>query len=199
MGWIIFTVSITLVCAAGVIAATARRAAPARHARRRHSARSAPHATMGQHSAGLSSTRSSGAGSRTGGQQGRWRSPGRHAENGGELAFMARHMHVLRRPAVDHSQDDDPFEVLALQCRLTALSAEIQRLEQDSSTIALAHHLRATQYAYDALLDEACRLIGVLAEAEAPPVPDESTGSWTVNEETRMRKELELCSRGWTW
>ena len=110
---------------------------------------------------------------------------------------MARHMHVLRRPLGEHHQDDDPFEVLTLQCRLTALSTEIQRLEQDSSSIALAHHLRATQYAYDALLAEACRLIGV--QAEVPPEPDEATGTWTVNEETRMRKELELSSRGWTW
>lgn len=111
---------------------------------------------------------------------------------------MARHMHVLRRPISENSADD-PFEVLALQCRLTALAAEIQRLEQDRSTIALAHHLRATQYAYDALLAEACRLIGLQAEAEAPPVPDDVAGSWIVDEETRMRKELELSSRGWTW
>ena len=111
---------------------------------------------------------------------------------------MARHMHVLRQPISEHSQDD-PFEVLALQCRLTALASEIQRLEQDRSTIALAHHLRATQYAYDALLAEACRLIGLPAEAEIPPAPDDVTGSWIVDEETRMRKELELSSRGWSW
>ena len=111
---------------------------------------------------------------------------------------MARHMHVLRRPIGSHPQDDDPFEVLALQCRLTALASEIQRLERDRTTIALAHHLRATQYAYDALLAEACELIGLQAEPE-DPVPDDVAGAWTVDEATRMRKELELSSRGWTW
>ena len=110
---------------------------------------------------------------------------------------MPRHMHVLR--PISENSEDDPFEVLALQCRLTALATEIQRLKQDGSTIALAHHLRATQYAYDALLAEACRLIGLQAEAEVPPVPDDVAGSWIVDEETRMRKELELTSRGWTW
>ena len=106
-------------------------------------------------------------------------------------------MHVLRRaPGVP--REDDPFEVLALQCRLTALASEIQRLERDRSTIALAHHLRATQYAYDVLLAEACQLIG-LTEADVPPVPEEATDSWTVDEASRMRKELELSSRGWTW
>ncbi|SDC16375.1 hypothetical protein SAMN05216410_1305 [Sanguibacter gelidistatuariae] len=122
--------------------------------------------------------------------------PVRHARRGmssprprGRHAFAAAPRHV----------DDDPFEVLALQCRLTALAAEIQRLGRDRTTFALAHHLRATQYAYDALLAEACTLVGLTTEAWDPTIPDETSGSWTVDEDTRMRKELELSARGWTW
>lgn len=112
---------------------------------------------------------------------------------------MSRRMHLLRPFSAPRRHDDDPFEVLALQCRLTALATEIQRLEKDRSTIALAHHLRASQYAYDVLLAEACQLVGLTAEAVQPAIPDESTGPWAVDEDTRMRKELELCARGWTW
>ena len=180
MGWIYLILGTAILCGAAALVATARRAVPVRHARRRsRSQTGATFQTIGRHSTGQRSVG--------------WR-PG-----GNELASMARHMHALRRPALSRGQEDDPFEVLALQCRLTALAGEIQRLERDSTTLALAHHLRATQYAYDALLAEACRLIGLAAEAEAPPVPDDSTGSWIVDEETRMRKELELCARGWTW
>lgn len=183
MGWTILILSIALVCGAGVFIAAAHHGAPARHARRPLRGRTAqgPH-TVGQH---LERRRSG------------WRSS-RHSD-AGDLATMARHMHVLRHPVGAHREEDDPFEVLALQCRLTALAAEIQRLERDRSTIALAHHLRATQYAYDVLLAEACQLIGVQTEAEPPPVPDDVGGSWIVDEATRMRKELELSSRGWTW
>lgn len=180
MGWIYLILGTAILCGAAVLVATTRCTVPVRHARRRSRSRTGTTLqTIGRHSAGQ---RSIG-----------WQ-PG-----GNELASMARHMHALRRPALSTRQDNDPFEVLALQCRLTALAGEIQRLERDSTTIALAHHLRATQYAYDALLAEACRLVGLQGEAEAPPVPDDTTGSWIVDEETRMRKELELCSRGWTW
>lgn len=180
MGWIYLILGTAILCGAAVLVATTRRAIPMHHARRRSRGRTGARLqTIGRHSAGQ---RSAG-----------WQ-PG-----GDDLASVARHLHALRRPALAHREDDDPFEVLALQCRLTALAGEIQRLERDSTTIALAHHLRATQYAYDALLAEACRLIGLQAEAEAPPVPDDTSGSWIVDEETRMRKELELSSRGWTW
>lgn len=177
MGWFLLILGIVLACGAVALVVTTHRPVPARHARRRAARSTAVNHRSPRHSDG-------GAGEVSG---------------AGELAAVARHMHLLRRPVGADEQEDDPFEVLALQCRLTALATEIQRLEHDRTTIALAHHLRATQYAYDALLAEACRLIGLQAEAEAPPVPDDVAGSWTVDEETRMRKELELCSRGWTW
>ena len=214
MGWILLILGIALVCGALWIVVTTHDGVPVRHARRlgRHSAaaqRSGLHRThrsraliprrrsASKHSASKdSASKDSASKDGTGKHAG-----SRHASarGDGELATMARHMHLLRRPADVQPQDDDPFEVLALQCRLTALASEIQRLERDRSTIALAHHLRATQYAYDMLLAEACQLIGLASEAEAPPVPDEVAGVWIVDEVTRMRKELELSSRGWTW
>lgn len=92
----------------------------------------------------------------------------------------------------------DPFEMLTLQFRLSTLAAQIQRIEQDQSTLARAHHLRATQYAYDTVLRQACTLVGL------DGVPGASAGelesdTWIVDEQERMRQELELCERGWSW
>lgn len=172
MGWILLILGIALACVTVAIVAVPRVGAPARHARRGGSPR---------------------------GQARRGRAR-RERDGRRDLSAMAQRMHVLRRPAgVLHRGDDDPFEVLALQCRLTALAAEIQRLERDRTTIALAHHLRATQYAYDALLAEACHLVGLADDVPAPAIPGTIPASWIVDEDTRMRKELELSARGWTW
>ncbi len=82
---------------------------------------------------------------------------------------------------------------LALQVRLTALAAELRRIEADPDVYARAHHYLAVQGAYDALLREACRLTG-LPVADAPLRAGFRTG-----DDERFREELELSARGWSW
>ncbi|GAB3835872.1 hypothetical protein [Kribbella italica] len=89
-----------------------------------------------------------------------------------------------RHPAVAA----DPFETLRLQTRLGHLAAEIQRIETAPRIYARAHRLMAVEAAYDALLDEACRLAGVPEKAELERC-----------ENNRWRVEQELASRGWSW
>ncbi|WP_369372499.1 hypothetical protein AB1046_03830 [Promicromonospora sp. Populi] len=96
--------------------------------------------------------------------------------------FLAR-----QRPA------PDPLVTLRLQTRLGELATELRRVEQDPDVYARAHHWFAVQGAYDALLREACRLAGLPAES-APLRADERAGA-----AERLREELELSSRGWSW
>jgi hypothetical protein len=100
--------------------------------------------------------------------------------------------------------DDDPFEVLILQQRLTTLAEEIRRIERDSSSLARAHHLRASTRAYDMALDRACALAGVVltfGDPESTELTDEDSpgDDASPGESIRMYRELELCSRGWSW
>ncbi|PFG33166.1 hypothetical protein [Sanguibacter antarcticus] len=116
--------------------------------------------------------------------------------------FLPRSMHQrLFAPG-----DPDPFVALRLQLRLAAITREIQSLERGAHEIAVAHHLRASQYAYDALLSEACRLAGLDAAEPVPPPNDDARpqpgalpAPWSVDEEHRMHQELELGARGWSW
>ncbi len=82
----------------------------------------------------------------------------------------------------------DPFDALQVQTRLTIVAEHLQRLEADVHGWARAERIIASQLAYDALLAEACRLAGVevLARAKGDP--------WE-----RLREEVELAARGWTW
>lgn len=84
----------------------------------------------------------------------------------------------------------DPFAVLELQERLERLSREIVLLEGGGEGFARAHHLRAAITAYDDLLAEAGRLIGV-------DVAPETLG--TDPTVRRVLVEAELQARGWTW
>jgi hypothetical protein len=59
---------------------------------------------------------------------------------------------------------------------------------------ARVHHLRATEAAYDALLDEACRLAGIPTQ----PQPGRLS-TIALDRDTRFREEVELASRGWSW
>ena len=88
-----------------------------------------------------------------------------------------------RRPPVP-----DPFEVLRLQTRLGVVADQVRALESDAHVYAKAHRLQATRAAYDDLLGEACRLAGV------QPVPEARR-----SEGERLREEVELASRGWSW
>jgi hypothetical protein len=95
----------------------------------------------------------------------------------------------LPRPA----RAPDPLVTLRLQVRLGELAAELRRIEEDPDVYARAHHWFAVQGAYDALLREACHLAGLPTET-APLRADERAGAGE-----RLREELELSSRGWSW
>jgi hypothetical protein len=75
-----------------------------------------------------------------------------------------------------------------VQVRRGGVADHLRRLEEDTHAWARAERIIASQLAYDALLAEACRLAGVevLPRAKGDP--------WE-----RMREEVELASRGWTW
>lgn len=93
----------------------------------------------------------------------------------------------------------DPFAVLAVQFRLAAMATEIQRIEADRSSMGGAHHLRASQQAYDKLLLEACALAGLSTQAPDPDDDLRLPSGWVLDEDERMRQELELGARGWSW
>jgi hypothetical protein len=82
---------------------------------------------------------------------------------------------------------------LAIQVRLGQLADELRKVDEDPDVFARAHHWLAVQGAYDALLREACRLSG-LPVADAPLRLGEHAAA-----EERLREELELSSRGWSW
>ncbi len=97
--------------------------------------------------------------------------------------------HDLRRRAAQA----DPLVTLAIQVRLGQLAAELRKVDEDPGVFARAHHWRAVQGAYDSLLREACRLSGLPVE-DAPLRLGEHAAA-----EERLREELELSSRGWSW
>lgn len=99
-----------------------------------------------------------------------------------------RTRHPLLRLHHRRPPGPNPFEVLRVQTRLGAVADEVRSLERDETVYARAHHLEATQSAYDALLAEACVLAGVATE------PSERG-----DEHERFREEVELAARGWSW
>lgn len=100
---------------------------------------------------------------------------------------------AARRDLRRRAANADPLVTLAIQVRLGELAGELRRLSDDPDVFARAHHWRAVQSAYDALLREACRLSG-LPVAETPLRADERTEA-----DERLREELELSARGWSW
>jgi hypothetical protein len=96
------------------------------------------------------------------------------------VAAHVRHGHRVPAP--------DPFDALHVQMRLAIVTDHLQQLEADRHAWARAERIIASQLAYDALLADACRLAGVevLPRAKGDP--------WE-----RMREEVELAARGWTW
>ncbi|ANC31575.1 hypothetical protein [Isoptericola dokdonensis] len=102
------------------------------------------------------------------------------------------HRAAVARRRLRHAPPD-PLTTLALQIRLGELAHELRTVADDPGVYARAHHWRAAQDAYDALLREACRAAG-LAVVDQPLRPDEH-----VADEERLREELELSSRGWSW
>ena len=90
---------------------------------------------------------------------------------------------------------DDPLAVLAIQVRLGVLADHIRELESDERIWARGRRLEAAQAAYDALLDEACRLAGI--PSHLPPAG--GAGLRRNTEPDRFEDELALAQRGWSW
>ena len=88
----------------------------------------------------------------------------------------------------------DPFDVLRLQIRLGAVAQEVRVLKSDGDSYARAHRLQAALAAYDDLLEEACRVAGVPQDAEACRGDSEER-----REQHRLREEMELSARSWSW
>ncbi|WP_418275100.1 hypothetical protein ACNHYB_09515 [Isoptericola jiangsuensis] len=112
---------------------------------------------------------------------------------GAALVVLLRavvHMVAVRRRRL---AAPDPLVTLAIQTRLGVLATELRTVVDDPDVFARAHHWRAAQDAYDAMLREACRAAG-LAVLDQPLRPDEH-----VDEDERLREELELSARGWSW
>lgn len=111
----------------------------------------------------------------------------------------------------------DPFRVLELEHRLAIAADRIRAIEADTAMFARAHHLRAALWAYDALLREACELEGAEERTDDEPgisvtalqralsaqdLPGELSGRSAQalgDPDARLRRELELGARGWTW
>ncbi|WP_278236265.1 hypothetical protein [Isoptericola sp. AK164] len=107
------------------------------------------------------------------------------------LGSDARRDGVLRRRR--RRSGPDPMVTLTIQVRLGELAAELRTVSEDPGLYARAHHYRAVQDAYDAMLRDACRIAG-LAVVDVPLRPHER-----LSEDERLREELELSSRGWSW
>ncbi|MEU2202652.1 hypothetical protein [Isoptericola sp. NPDC019482] len=103
------------------------------------------------------------------------------------------HRDAVARRAVRRGAVTDPLVTLTVQVRLGELARELRAIDDDPQVYARAHHARAAQGAYDALLREACRLAG-LSVVDLPMRAGERAES-----AERLREELELSSRGWSW
>ena len=113
--------------------------------------------------------------------------PGRRPRRRWRSLLAARLERVAER--LRHGPDrPDPFEILRLQTRLGVVADQVRLLEGDDHVYAKAARLRATQAAYDDLLEEACRLAGVPVERDG-----------RRREQERLREEVELAARGWSW
>lgn len=90
------------------------------------------------------------------------------------------------RTGTERDPVPDPFDTLAIQYRLSSVSAEIRALERDIRRWARGHHLIAATAAYDHLLCDAARL-------SCLPIPDAD------GPVRRVILEAELRSHGWDW
>ncbi|WP_248616719.1 hypothetical protein [Paraoerskovia marina] len=99
----------------------------------------------------------------------------------------------VRAKRRDLHVEHDPMRVLRVQVRLGELAAELRRIEADRALYGRAHHYFAVRGAYDALLQEACELVG-LTTTQRILRAGEQEGA-----DERLREELELSSRGWSW
>lgn len=109
----------------------------------------------------------------------------------GAVVLMA--LARARRQSRDLLAAGDLMRVLSVQVRLGQLATELRRIEADGDLFGRAHHYFAVRGAYDALLQEACQLAG-LATTQRALRAGEQEGA-----EERLREELELSARGWSW
>ncbi|MFI7585728.1 hypothetical protein ACIB24_01490 [Spongisporangium articulatum] len=103
------------------------------------------------------------------------------------LGLVTRPVRALRR-RLHPPPPPDPFEALRVQTRLGAVAEEIRVLHVDEAVYARAARLEARSAAYDALLLEACALAGI---------PEQADGGRRAD--VRLRREVELAERGWSW
>ena len=95
-----------------------------------------------------------------------------------------------RRRREEQARARELFAVLEVQMRLGTLSAILRRIDSDPQMFARQHHWRTTLWAYDSVLADACRMASLPVHA-APAGPKADA--------ERLRRELELYERGWTW
>lgn len=146
-----------------------------RPGRLRRSITGAPHAAQGHRSAAEDP-------GTTGGHQ----TTGRHETTGHRETIAARSARSRTEPV-------DPFAALTVQIRLGVVATQLRTIENDPRIWARARRFQATQHAYDELLAQACRLAGVEVDAD-----DRRPGRYRTEPE-RLREEVELVARGWTW
>jgi hypothetical protein len=113
---------------------------------------------------------------------------GRHGAGRQDAGRQDAGRHGAGRRGLLHRPLPDPFDALQVQTRLAIVAEHIRHLEEDRHAWARAERIIAAQLAYDALLAQACRMAGVevLPRAKGDP--------WE-----RLREEVELIARGWTW
>ncbi len=105
-----------------------------------------------------------------------------HAPTRPQPHMWARLWHLFVPPP----PAEDPFVTLNLQVRLGVVANLLLRIENDERMFARGQRFIATKDAYDALLGDACRAAGV------PPARSRT-------DDERLRVELELAARGWSW
>jgi len=93
----------------------------------------------------------------------------------------------LRPPWLRAPGGPDPFETLAMQQRLSRLSAELRAIDHPGCrSLGTYHHTKAAQEAYERTLDDACRIAGLPVEPGRGP-------------SHRLLAEVALESAGWRW
>ena len=111
-----------------------------------------------------------------------------------EKATPKRMKEARRKGRLSHSQDQSAWLGIGAAA-LGVLADHIRELESDERIWARGRRLEAAQAAYDALLDEACRLAGI--PSHLPPAG--GAGLRRNTEPDRFEDELALAQRGWSW
>ena len=126
---------------------------------------------------------------------------------------------AIRNRNGDNARGYEPT-MSEIQTRMSQLAAEIRALEQ-SDSLSRSHHIKAAQIAYDGLLAEACKRVGVPALANLSPAnePTAAQRQWAeahsldvvpeaaprpsanraYTDTERLERELSLAELGFVW